>query len=270
MKIYPSNDVLTRWEKIYVPNNDIFFISKQFFTTHTEVLNNVLMFERKQYFQHSEYNTLKYNNFYGYWNLSKDIDYCIVTPQGWYESLDKQSQILLLEEQRKSKSFAVIENDYLLTNLKWERMSKSEKHDFFISVIDKLKDNIVLSVPTDLPEYLKQIANTYSYVQGNNCFGVVLFMITKNKWILNEWVYAENLLLVMNQKNYQEITTTPISGDVVIWYQNDEPFHAAVCIGHNLYLNKNSQMIWSPTKVVPFETIANDFSDMDYKVYRCQ
>ena len=174
----------------------------------------------------------------------------------------------MLEEQIRAKSFAVIDNDYILTNVKWASMSSGEKHEYFISIIDKLKDNVVLKAPTDLAGHLKQLANTYSVVHGSNCFGIALFMITKSKWTLNEWVYAENLITVMNQNKYKEVTTSPLNGDVVIWYQDDAPFHAAVCLGHDLYLNKNNQMIWSPTKVVSLETIVNDFSGMEYKAYR--
>ena len=72
----------------------------------------------------------------------------------------------------------------------------------------------------------------------------------------------------MEEMKYIEISEAPNEGDILIWYQDKEPFHAAVCVGDNLYLNKNSQMVWSPTKLVTLESIDNDFDDMIFKVFR--
>ena len=73
---------------------------------------------------------------------------------------------------------------------------------------------------------------------------------------------------MMEKMKYIEVSEYPIEGDILVWYQGEEPFHAAICIADNLYLNKNSQMIWSPTKLVTLETIDNDFDDMIFKVIR--
>lgn len=268
MKIYPSNDVLASWEQIYVPNRDIFFISKKLLEENSELFLDTLNFERKQFFQHSEYNTLQYNNFYGYWNITKKFEYCIVAMPGWYEQLETDIQQKILEEQIESKSYSVINNEYILTNNKWDSMSTRERHEYFNSTLKTLNDKEVLDIPDMLPNYIKEVANTYSKLSGSNCFGVVLFTITKNSWFLNEWVYAENLMWTMEEMKYIEISEEPFEGDILVWYQDNEPFHAAVCVGDNLYLNKNSQMIWSPTKLVTLKTINNDFEDMIFKVFR--
>lgn len=63
MQIYPNQNVLEQWEQLYVPKRDIFFISEQLLKDNSEVFVETLNFERKQFFQHSEYNTLQYNNF---------------------------------------------------------------------------------------------------------------------------------------------------------------------------------------------------------------
>ncbi len=125
----------------------------------------------------------------------------------------------------------------------------------------------MLEIRDDLPEHVKAIANTYSALSGSNCFGVVLYTITKNSWSLNEWVYGENLMWTMEQLNYRETNNQPNAGDILIWYQDERAFHTAICVGDDLYLNKNSQMIWSPTKLVRLATIASDFEDMNHKVF---
>lgn len=267
MKIYPNHNVLEQWEQLYVPKRDIFFISEQLFQDNPEVFLETLNFKRKLFFQHSEYNTLHYNNFYGYWNIEKSLERCIVALPGWYERLNTDLQLKILNEQIKSKSYAVVDNAYVMTNKKWEVMTSQQRHDYFISTIETLNENEVLDIRDGLPEHVKALANTYSVLSGSNCFGVVLYTITKSTWFLNEWVYAENLIWTMEHLNYTETNNQPGEGDILIWYQDDIPFHAAICVGNDLYLNKNSQMIWSPTKLVNLTIITNDFEDMQYKVF---
>lgn len=146
-------------------------------------------------------------------------------------------------------------------------MSSQQRHDYFISTIRTLNENEVLDIIDGIPIHVKAVANTYSVLSGSNCFGVVLYTITKSTWFLNEWVYAENLIWTMQHLNYKETNNQPGEGDILIWYQDEMQFHAAICVGNDLYLNKNSQMIWSPTKLVNLHTIINDFEDMHYKVF---
>lgn len=268
MEIFPSNDVLEQWEQIYVPDRDVFFVSKNLLEDNTESFLNTLVFERKLFFQHSEYNTLQYNNFYGYWNVNKEVEYCIVATPGWYEQLNSDMQLQIFEEQVKSQSYAVINNEYILTNKKWESMSGFERKDYFKSILKSLNDNKVIDVPETLPNYIKEIANTFSKRSGSNCFGVALYTITKNTLFLEEWVYADNLIWTMNQLKYKKVNTSPKAGDILIWYHDNAPFHAAICVGDDLYLNKNSQMIWSPIKIVGLATISGDFEGMGIKVFR--
>lgn len=259
---------MSYWEESFVPYVDVLFISKELFDANMNHFIDTLIFNRKEFFSHNQYTTIQFNNFYGYWSLSKDIEYFIVAEQGWYERLDHKLQSNILKEQIKFNSYAAFNDSYLLTNEKWSSMSQTARHEYFKETIEYLDENIVLDAPKNLPAHIADVTNKFQLKAGSNCFGLTLYAMTKQKWILDEWVYAENLMKTMKLFGFDTIHDAPKQGDVLIWYQDGTPEHAATCIGNDLYFNKNSQMIWSPIKIVHLETIEKDFEGMNYKLFR--
>lgn len=268
MRIYPTDDVYDVWEETYVPRNDVFFITKKIFDKYNEKFLSTLIFKPSEFWQHGEYNTIQYNNFHAYWQLNKQMDYCIVAKPGWYEQLPEAMKNELLDEQIHFKSDAVFDKSLIITNNRWLGIGKEKRRSYFKTMLDKMDENRVTDLNAPLPDFLKEVVNTFSMKQGSNCFGLTLYCLTGDKWALEEWVYFENLQSVMDILGFKSINDKVKPDDIVVWYEGETPSHSAYCVGENMFLNKNNQLIWSPIKLVSLEDIDADFEGMTYKVYR--
>lgn len=97
MKITPTKEVLFSWMDCFVPEKDLFFLSKEQLQLEID-FTDVLVMPIDEFDNHSKYQQLNYVNSYEYWNL-KNVNYVIIAEKEWIESISEEEQQLMLSSQ---------------------------------------------------------------------------------------------------------------------------------------------------------------------------
>lgn len=69
MKIKPTKKVLLSWMDSYVPEKDLFFLSKEHLNNEID-FSDVLLMPIEEFYDHNTYGQLSYVNSYEYWNIN--------------------------------------------------------------------------------------------------------------------------------------------------------------------------------------------------------
>ena len=198
---------------------DIFFISKEFYDGNIETLRNVLVIPKKDFFDHSDYSNVVNVSNHATWKIT--FDYAIIAKEGWYESNNELFKKALLEESIKNGTMMVL-NDELLTIKKWNGLD-SEAKTKFIEQRDDPEYKTDLDAIEGL-EHLKKFHNIFPNNHGANCFASVMYAVTNNEELINNWVFSDTLFLFLETYGYQKLTESDInlieSGDVLVIYSS--------------------------------------------------
>ena len=288
MKIKPTRSVLLSWMDSYVPEKDLFFLSKDHLSYEMD-LADVLVMPVDEFYNHSTYGQLQYVNSYEYWNI-KNADYVIVAEKEWIERItDEQKQILLdLQVQcgrglvlpvsfihaiEKIPSSYVLDGHVILQRSMWERLEDSCEEQLLVTMVYEWWDKGECEEALDLlPGFLKPFANTFGHVQGANCLAAVLFAMSegKQRWFIHEWIHQKTFLEKLKWYGYEEFLGEGLEqGDIVVWQDDNATIqHAAYHIGGGLYFNKHGQTIFNPWKILSMKRLYGEWEHLTFVKYR--
>ncbi|QOS78516.1 hypothetical protein JNUCC31_28040 [Paenibacillus sp. JNUCC31] len=288
MKIKPDEKVLFSWMNCYVPEKDLFFLSKEHLDYGID-FTDVLLMPKEEFYNHSTYRQVNYVNGYEYWNI-KNADFVIIAEKEWIETIPKDMKRFLLNAQLQMgrglvfplsvvDDLADIPDSYLmdghvvLQRFMWEKLDKSCKAQILTTVVYEWWDKGECEKPPEsLPDFLKPHANSFAHSQGANCLAAVLFAISngKQEWFIYEWLHQKTFLEKLKLYHYEELITEDLhQGDVVTWTdENGIIQHAAYHLGEELYFNKDGQTIFNPWKILSKEQLYREWGHLTIIKYR--
>ena len=288
MKIKPTKKVLLSWMDIYVPEKDLFFLSKEHLNNEID-FKDVLLMPIDEFYNHSTFGQINYVNSYEYWNI-KNAQYVIIAEKEWIESIPVDFKQLILNSQvqierglvfplsfiqeiEKIPSNYVVNGHVVIQRSMWEKLDDSFKEQLLTTMVYEWWDKGECEEsPMSLPIFLKPYANTFGHLQGANCLATVLFAISKGKqeWFIYEWIHQKTFLEMLNQFHYEEFLGEALhQGDIVIWKdENDIIQHAAYYIGEGLYFNKHGQTMFNPWKILSKKELYKEWEHLTLVNYR--
>ncbi|MBO3077625.1 hypothetical protein J5E42_08835 [Mammaliicoccus vitulinus] len=260
MRIYPSEQTIEYWTKNYFSDFDLFFVNEVPFKNEPVIITS------KDAFKESSSFNIKINNQYEFWNLN-DYNYVIQSSKGWFERLENDIQEYIIKEQRRVSNPLFI-NKELITINKWHQFSEELKIQFFKKRIDEYQDNIVsLDLKVILSDHLNSIINTFPFHQGSNCLSTVLFAVTKNSDILNQWIKEDSFINTIKLLDFNESSKSCHKGDIIIYFNKNSVIHAAYQVENGLFINKSGQTIFNPYKLITQIELENDWGIYEKHVY---
>jgi len=288
MKIKPTKKVLLSWMDSYVPEKDLFFLSKEHLNNEID-FTDVLLMPIDEFYNHSTYGQLNYINGYEYWNI-KNAQHVIIAEKEWIESISEEVKQLILNSQVQSErglvlpvtfiheiekipSSYVVNGHVVIQRSMWEKLGESSKEQLLTTMVYEWWDKGECEEsPKSLPSFLKPFANTFGHLQGANCLATVLFAISKGKqeWFIYEWIHQKTFLEKLNQYHYEEFLDEGLhQGDIVIWKDENAIIqHAAYYIGEELYFNKHGQTMFNPWKILSKEQLYKEWEHLTLVKYR--
>lgn len=180
-------------------DEDMFFIKKDFYKANIDMLKDVLVLTESDFFNHFKYATV--NNISNHETWGIDFDYVIIAKNNWFESKSLEFRNKLKEETIKNGD-ALLCGDTLITKKSWDELDLSSKEKFFKENDDELVDTDLDSI--DGFDYLKKWHTVFPSKHGANCFASVIYAISKNEDLMNEWIFADTLLLFLEANAYEK------------------------------------------------------------------
>lgn len=245
-------------------DHDLFFISQAFLDQHRAALSQALVVPIKEYDQHSSYATVHSATNHSSWSIR--CDHVIVAEEGWYERQPPDLQQALYQESVKSGS-SFVDKDRLITIRYWNSLSPEAKRSL-IAREDEAPGTLNLDSIAGHAA-LKAQHGVYPSQHGANCFAAVLYAISQNPFIMNEWVHQQTFQLFLHQSGYRMVDGSAFQeGDVLCFYDEDSLQHACYAVDAAHCFNKSGQSFWEPWTITPFARIREDWEGLQHKVYR--
>ncbi|WGG44618.1 hypothetical protein [Rossellomorea sp. DA94] len=290
-KLQPTQDILKEWIKAYVPDKDLFFLPETNLASFKEYLSNILVVPHEEFKNHSTYKQVQLANSYEYWNLSTEVKYVLVTPPGWMNHLpaEKINELFQIQVEvnrgliHPISDFSVdtssIGNNVVEVNgekylvlhkAMWEELSYGYKEELITDIAQEWGEWTCYDVPTKTPPHLIKFANTFPSTAGSNCLSATLFAITKQEWIIHEWVHPQTFLQSLENEDYHLISSEGSrAGDVLTWENSDGIIqHASYCIDGHFFFNKSGQTFFNAWSIVHFDDLKEDWGHYHMKIFR--
>lgn len=246
---------------------DLFFIKKDFYKSNKNMLKDVLVLTEYDFFNHYKYGNV--NNISNHETWGIDFDYVIIGVEGWFEGLPEIFRENLKEETINNGD-ALKCGDILLTKKTWKDLDLGLKENFFRDNDDDLVDTNINNIEGF--DYLKKFHNVFPNNHGPNCFASVMYSISKKEDLINEWAFADSLLLFLEAKGYEKIDEIKDlnlikANDVLILY-DENPVHAVFCLDDKLCFNKFGQTMHEAWSICKIDYVLGEFNDIDWKIFR--
>lgn len=137
-------------------NEDLFFISEDFYKKNTNKLKNQLVLPADDFFNHYKYSTVNNISNHEVWNI--DFTYVIIAKEDWFENQSEDFRKSLGAETIKNGD-GLVYKDEILTKKRWINLDPEAKADFFNNQDDE-------KVQTHLDaiegfQYLKNTTTTF-------------------------------------------------------------------------------------------------------------
>ena len=294
VQIQPTQQQMDTWIEKYVPEKDLFVLTKEDILSFKNDLQGVLIFPRAEFFKHSSYNGIQWVNSYVYWMIAKEVEVVLVAQPDWITTLSQSKKEALFRIQHKLGrglmgpiSFladkAVFPEEYTF-NVGNERIGIIQR-EMWMNLPFAVKEKIMATsaqlydawtaeaYPASMPAHIKKYANSFSAEPGANCLAAALYAISTNperdEWIIHEWVHDGTFAEGLKHAGYSPTDEEFREGDVVVWV-NEEGIiqHAAYCIDNQLFFNKNGQTFFNPWKIVRWDELQKEWTRFETRVYR--
>lgn len=292
INIAPTTKQISSWIKDFVPEKDLFFIEEKDLIPFENNLNKLLIIPSGEFFRHPSYRQIKFSNSYTYWNISKSVDYVLVTSSSWITNLCEEKKREVLSKQINMGRGLILplaffadatlvpkeyifeeglEQKVVIQYQMWNDMPFSLKENAIKKYAILWDDWKAEELPDSTPDHIRNYANTFTINSGSNCLSSTLFAVTKQEWIIKEWVHPETFVNGIERAGYFITTKEIQNGDIIIWVnESDVVQHATYYIGNDLCFNKNGQTFFNPWKIVNANSLNEEWSHYKKKVYSKQ
>ncbi|MCA0987419.1 hypothetical protein [Guptibacillus algicola] len=290
VEIVPTKEQIKSWMKEFVPKKDFFFVKEKDLPTFNHHLNEVLLIPSDEFFRHPSYRQVELSNSYTYWNISKDVDYVIAAHSSWIENLNKEKKRVILNNQIKVNRGLIMPLSYFIdeTLVPEEYIFEETEgelvviqHDMWNALPEGIRESALLEyarqwedwscyeTPDATDNHISRYANHFSTLSGSNCLSTTLFAVTKQEWIIKEWMHPATFSNGLKIANYTLTSGKIQCGDVITWVnENNSIQHAAYYIGNDLVFNKNGQTFFNPWKIVHIDQLNEQWNQYTKKIYR--
>lgn len=245
-------------------DHDLFFLSKAFFHKHQSQLSNCLVLPMKEFLDHSSYSTVHSASNHSLWLIQCEL--VLVAAGGWYEQQSKAMQSALFQEStRNGSSFS--DGQRPITIRHQESLSQEE-----IDALIRREDEAPCAPwPETLLgwEHLKARHGAFPSCHGANCFAAVLYAISGNEFILNEWVHPKTFRLFLENAGYQRVEGADFRAEDVLCFMDEgELAHACYAVSDTHCFNKNGQTFWEAWSIAGIDSIRKDFEGLTCQLFR--
>lgn len=284
IKIMPDEAVLNQWISDFTFDYDVFYLTEDSIALFHNHLEDAAIHTKKEFSRHALGNDIKYINHYEFWLMDAAVTHIIVACNGWFESLPAELKFKLLmmqaelgrgfiypEELLPHQKFddCTLKNKTILTSSLVDQMSHHEKEEILRYGVEEEEDNIAVGVRKNTPDHIKAVANSFSTVNGSNCFGATLFAITEDEKYLPEWVHQDSFSEGLRKNGYKLTSGENKKGDVIVWKDDEGTVrHACYYLGNGLYFNKSGQKIYNPWKIAGWQELNDDWDHFKHVIYR--
>ena len=163
----------------------------------------------------------------------------------------------------------IVDAHIVLCHAVWDRLSDSTRRTLLLHEQRRWDDIECFPVPPGIPPHIRSIANTFGHMEGSNCLGTTAYCITGELWMRNFWMFQPAFLDIITRHGYVPIAVSaPEPGDVVTFTSDGTLVHAAYCLDHERFLNKNGHSSFNPFCIVDWTRLIADWPDMITTVYR--
>lgn len=283
----PSFEEIEAWCRSFVPEETLYWIDESFLK---ELPNNCLVLPRQEFFHHPAYRTPQLSNAYLTWMMGEGVTYIVHAPSAFLDDLHPTVKIRLLEFQEKMNRGLVlpmqieqmsglvngetVEKDgqtfIILHQSNWDKLSREVRHSLMLNYAKEWDTWEGEACDTLTPPHLATFANTFPLEEGGNCLAATLFAITRNDWMIHQWIHPETFLQTIQLSGYETVAdTNPKSGDVLtFWNEQEQLIHANYCIRPNLFFNKHGQVRFNPWKLIDEHELQRNWGSYRLRIKR--
>lgn len=243
---------------------DLFFIRQDFYDKHLQDFRGDLILPKLDFFQHPDYSSIHAISSYKTWRIT--FDYVLVAPAKWYENLPSNLQYDLLNEQRRNHN-GMMFKDNLVTIDFWNRMAETWQHEMITKFDDPLsKVDLMDHIPEKIIQYHNRIPDNH----GPNCYAAVIYCITDNREIINEWMFSDTFIKLLERNDYRVVEDIQMkTGDVICFYDSQQILqHACYMVSDTLCFNKHGQTFNDFWAIDSVAKIITEWPNMTLKIYR--
>ncbi|MEI4828426.1 hypothetical protein WAX78_02985 [Bacillus sp. FJAT-53711] len=279
-----SDEVIKRWQDMFVPDGDYFFFEKKPAYCKVDERNAV-------------YIPLDKRTAFLTWNVRKEASYIARISNDEFLTLDNQIQKQILKEQvRLQRGFifelydlrAIFQNDAKTNQIEWEswleRYAFSYENKQLIilqgymwrELSEQLRILLLLHIAEMfvyedsvlikglMKNHITPFINEFIDTNGPNCLAATLAAVEtdkrKSNEYINEWMQPNKFSQILCRKNFEEIDTTIIQeGDVLVWEQGGLIVHACYALTHHLVFNKDGQTMFNAYQCITVEQVMRNW-----------
>jgi hypothetical protein len=283
-------DTLHKWNHIFVPDIDLlYFIDKPNFVPVCkieEVNPNVLTLDNRTSFLT--------------WSVSKQATYVSQISNEQFQKLPPQTQKFIWNEQKRLNRGMVFTIDEFLDLVKGEDRNEVDRSleilgaDSELVAIQgnswrKLSDQIRIRILFNYAAYwveehalpneviepfmqefpvLSPFMNSFPEANGPNCLAAAAAAATNSTVYMNQWMQTEFFMKLLKKNHYHEVDERSRQSDVIVWFHNKQPVHAAYMLNDDFAFNKHGQTIFNPWQIIRKEELLKAWDTYEYKIYR--
>jgi hypothetical protein len=289
--IKPDSETIECWIEAFVPERDLFFLTENELGNFEEYLDEVLVIPKEEFSANATYNGIQWQNSYTYWNLSEEVESVIVAVPDWVGRLPEVTRKQLFQRQKEVGNGLIYEishdgiddsipADHLLESgceqfivlqkAMWEELSCEVKGALISEFAQQWEKWTCYEHSLESHQHLQKYANVFPSSGGGNCLAATLFAVTREEWIINEWVHQKTFSLGLERAHYRQVENGGLSdGDVVTWENEDGVIqHASFCVGDDKFFNKSGQTFFNAWKIVDWRDLQEMWKSYKMKVFR--
>lgn len=230
---------------------------------------------------------IRYVNAFNSWVMPKDVTRIVVDEGVWIDSLSAEERRhasylqvrfhrgLCIQRGRFPANQVLPEaaqsdDRVALDHALWISLSESTKMSILKTELPEWDLDTTFPIPESSPAHIAGIANTFVHLEGVNCLSVTAFAITGNRGDLEQWMFPEVFVEVLDHAGFMPVEAGALQpNDALVFRDIDGNIaHAAFALASDRLLNKNGQTSFNPIAITDLETLKHDWANYAPEIYR--
>lgn len=286
ISITPTQADLAAWSRSFVPTPMLWWWDDSAIPS-TELALRIV--DRTDVRRDPIASDIRYVNAFHSWVMPKDVTRIVVDEGIWVESLSAEERRHASDLQVRFHRGLCIQRDRFpadqvlpeaalsgdrvaLDHALWMSLSEAAKLSILKTELPEWDTDTTFPIPINTPAHIAGIANSFVHLEGVNCLSVTAFAITGNRGDLEQWMFAEVFVEVLDHANYIPVGAVALQrNDVLVFRDGDGNIvHAAFALASDRILNKNGQTTFNPIAIVDLVTLKHDWANCAAEIYRRQ